>query len=219
MHKQLLTTVLLLVTYWVNYLSSSGQLGETMMKLREVFPFPYMPEGWTFGVARTAIYLMLGVWVIWSWTDKWKKSEINNQILPRFWLSSVLNIIRIYFTARERYVLSVIVIALLMKVLWNILAITSEFRKKQEFHWGAIVTRNAFWLYAWRVTMATTIVGISQLVYLTINNQRPLTMRWTIGIIALWTGTALRLYKTYRNPSQFLISIVALIGVIMSVVG
>jgi hypothetical protein len=219
MHKQLITTVFLVVTYWVNYLSSSWQLGDTMMNLREIFPFPYMPEGWTFGVARTAIYLALAVWCIWWWTEKWKKSDINKQILPRFWLSSVLNIIRIYFTARERYMLSVIVIAVLMKVLWNILALTAEFRKKQEFHWWANITRNAFWLYAWWVTMATTIVGLSQLVYLAINNQRPLTMRRTIGVIILWTTTALWLYKTYRNPSQFLISIVALVGVIMSVVG
>lgn len=218
MLRPLLTTTLLLATYWVNYLSSSGQLGKNMMHLREVFPFPYMPEGWTFGVARTAIYGMLGVRVIRSWTNQWKHNDTNNKILPRFWISSILNIVRIYATAQELYVLSVIIIALLMKVLWNILAITTTFLKNKEFHWGSVVTRNAFWLYTWWVTMATTIVGISQFIYLTISNQRPLTMRWTIGIVIIGTATALWLFKTYRNSSQLLITIVALVGVIMSIV-
>jgi len=134
MTKQLLTTLLLLATYWVNYLSSSGQLGENMMRLREVFPFPYMPEGRTFAIARTAIYLALGVWCLWSWTKKGQNNETNNALLPRFWISSVLNIIRIFFTAREWYVLSVVIIVLLMVVLWKTLDISKEFRLKQEFH-------------------------------------------------------------------------------------
>gem|GEM_PF-2944610 len=70
MFKQLLTTALLLATYWVNYLSSSGQLGENMMRLREIFPFPYMPAGRTFAIARSAIYFCLGIWCIRSWTKK-----------------------------------------------------------------------------------------------------------------------------------------------------
>lgn len=215
----LLTTALLLVTYWVNYLSSSGQLGETMMNLREVFPFPYMPAGWTFAVARTAIYLALGIWCIWSWTPQWKSNETNNKILPRFWISSVLNIFWIFATAREWYAISVIIIATLMIVLWKILGIVTQFRNNNEFHRWAIVSRNAFWLYAWWVTMATTIVGISQFVYIMINNQRPLTIRWTRAVITLWVITAVNLYLKYRNPSQLIITLVALAGVAASLFG
>jgi tryptophan-rich sensory protein len=126
MIKQLLTTVLLLATYWVNYLSSSGQLGENLMRLREIFPFPYMPAGWTFAVARSAIYLALGVWCLRSWTKTGKHDETNKKILPRFWVSSVLNIIRIFFTAREWYALSVIIIATLMIVLWKIIQLLNH---------------------------------------------------------------------------------------------
>lgn len=219
MFRPLLTTALLLTTYWVNYLSSSGQFGQTMMYLREVFPFPYMPAGWTFAVARTAIYLTLGLWCIWSWTPQWKSNETNKMILPRFWISSVLNIFWIFATAREWYAISVIIIAMLMIVLWKILAVTSQFRKNHEFHRWAIVSRNAFGLYAWRITVATTIVGVSQLVYTLVNQQRPLTTRWTICVLLLWVSTALYIYYKFRNPSQLLITLFALAGIMASLFG
>ncbi len=211
MLRQLLTTALLLVTYWVNYLSSSGQLGETMMNLREVFPFPYMPAGWTFGIARSAIYLALGVWCVWSWSKHWKNNEKNNTILPRFWISSVLNIFWIFATAREWYAISVIIIATLMVVLWKILWILK---------WSKNIRQTIpFGLYAWWITMATTIVGISQFVFVLINNQRPLTTRRTTGVIALGVCVAGWLFWKHRNWAQLLITVVALGGVAASLFG
>lgn len=212
MVKQLLTTLLLLATYWVNYLSSSGQLGENLMHLREVFPFPYMPAGWTFAVARSAIYLALGIRCGRSWTKNGQHNETNNKILPRFWISSVLNIIWIFFTARERYVLSVIIIASLMVVLWKIIKLLAH-------HKASLIQTIPFWLYAGWVTMATTIVGISQVVYIAINNQRPLTSRWTVLVIFFWATVAWRLFIKYRNRAQVAITLVALTGVMSSVLG
>ena len=212
MTKQLLTTALLLVTYWVNYLSSSGQLGENLMRLREIFPFPYMPAWWTFAVARSAIYLALGVWCVRSWTKTGKHDEINRKILPWFWVSSVLNIIRIFFTAREWYALSVIIIASLMIVLWKMIQLLAH-------HKASLIQTIPFWLYAGWVTMATTIVGISQFIYITINNQRPITMRWTILVICFGAYVAGWLFWKHRNWAQLAITLVALAGVMSSVLG
>lgn len=211
MLRQLLTTVLLLTTYRVNYLSSSGQLGQTMMNLREIFPFPYMPAGWTFAVARSAIYLMLGIWCIWSRTKQWKSNEKNNTILPRFWISSVLNIFWIFATAREWYALSVIIIATLMVVLWKSLWLLKKTTNiRQNIPFG---------LYAWWITMATTIVGISQFVFILINNQRPLTMRRTFLVICFGICVAGWLFWKHRNWAQLLITLIALAGVGASLVG
>lgn len=209
---RLLTTGLLGVTYRVNYLSSSGQLGENLLILRQVFPFPYMPAGWTFAVARSAIYLALGIWGIRSWTTQWKNNPTNNAILPRFWLSCVLNTIWIFFTAREWYALSIVVIAALMVVLWQILKLLA--RNK-----AAYIQTIPFWLYAGRVTMATTIVGISQFVYIMLNNQRPLTDRRTVLVIGFGVCVAGRLFWKYHNRAQLVITLVALAGVMSSVLG
>lgn len=211
MLRQLLTTALLLVTYWVNYLSSSWQLGQTMMYLREVFPFPYMPAGWTFAIARSAIYLTLGIWCIWSWTSQWKNNETNNLILPRFWISSVLNIFWIFATAREWYAISVIIIAALMVVLWKILSLLK---------WSKNIRQTIpFGLYAGWITMATTIVGISQFVFVLINNQQPLMTRRTTLVICFGVLVAGLLFWKHRNWAQLLITLVALAGVGASLFG
>lgn len=202
MLRPLLTTVLLLATYRVNYLSSSGQIGQTMMYLREVFPFPYMPAWWTFAVARSAIYLTLWIRCAWSRTSQWKKNETNNMLLPRFWVSSVLNIFWVFATSREWYASSVVIISALMVVLWKILWLLRSSTNIRQ--------RIPFWLYAGWITMATTIIGSSQLVYIMITNQRPLTTRRTILVISFGTCVAGWLFWKHRNWSQVAITLVAL---------
>jgi len=36
----------------INYLATTDALGVSMMQLGSIFPFPYMPPGRTFGIAR-----------------------------------------------------------------------------------------------------------------------------------------------------------------------
>jgi len=52
MKNTLLSTILLILVYVFNYIGTTGQ-----ENLSGIFPFPYMPPGWTFGVAWGTIYL------------------------------------------------------------------------------------------------------------------------------------------------------------------
>jgi hypothetical protein len=98
-----------------------------------------------------------------------------------------------------------------MIVLWKILWILkSSTNIRQTIPFG---------LYAWRVTMATTIVGISQFVFVLINNQRPLTIRRTAGVIGFGVFVAGWLFWKHRNWAQLLITVVALAGVGASLLG
>lgn len=96
--------------YFTNYLSTTGQLGTSMTNLAEIFPFPYMPPGITFSVARGAIYLLLGVYIIRGRTHPVRRDPLYTQLRPYFNLTCLLNIARLQTTAQERYVISVIVI-------------------------------------------------------------------------------------------------------------
>lgn len=213
--QRILATILLLLTYRVNYLSSSGQLWENLVNLREVFPFEYMPVWLTFAVARSAIYLSLGIRSVWSWTSYGKNSETNNKILPRFIASSVFNIVWIFCTAREQYALSVVVIAWLMLILWKILGIISGSTESTKPRW---IMSIPFGLYAGRVTMATCVVGSSQLVY-TYRPSIPTTTRWMICVLIFGISIASYIYYKHRNLAQLVITLWALVGIAASIFG
>jgi hypothetical protein len=67
--------------------------------------------------------------------------------------------------------------------------------------------------------MATTIVGISQFIFILINNQRPLTTRRTILVVGFGILVAGSLFWKYRNRAQLIITLVALAGVGASLFG
>jgi hypothetical protein len=100
----------------------------------------------------------------------------------------------------------------LMIVLWKIIQLLAH-------HTAALIQTIPFWLYAGWVTMATTIVGISQFVYLVINNQRPLTIRRTILVIGFGICVAWWLFWKHRNWAQVAITLVALAWVWASLLG
>ncbi|MDP2669545.1 MAG: hypothetical protein Q8O99_00600 [bacterium] len=60
----------------INYLATTDALGISMMQLGSIFPFPYMPPGWTFGIARGVIYLLLAVFVFVGRTQKGRESKL-----------------------------------------------------------------------------------------------------------------------------------------------
>jgi len=210
MQKNIVSTILLLTVYRVNYLSSSGQLWNNLMNLREIFPFEYMPSWWTFWLARGLIYLALGVRLLWSWTQKGQQNKTNQKIIPIFWTSCLLNILRITSTANEWYAISVVIITWLMLCLRYILDLIWK-----QNSWFLIIP---FGLYAGWVTMATTLIWISQLLYsawwsfVTAN-------RWTAIALLLWVGTATYVYQRRRNPAQLFITGIALLGVVTSLMG
>lgn len=208
MNNNIISTILLAIVYFVNYASTSWLFGQSMVNLREIFPFAYMPVWATFGIAWWMIYLALGVRLVRTWTQHGTENKVNQKILPWFWASSWLNIAWILSTAYERYSLSVIIITLLMFTLWRILQLLP--RNSSYF------MRIPFGLYAWWVTMATTVVWISQLLY----------MQWLDMVLApwrtwiavwTWVWVAWRVFYKRRNPAQLFITIVALIWVAFSV--
>jgi len=210
MKNNIISSVLLGIVYRVNYLSSSGQRWEGMVNLREIFPFAYMPAGRTFWVAWWIIYVAIWVWLLWTRTKTWNEHKVNQKIIPWFWVSCMLNIIWILSTAYELYSLSVGIIILLMVTLWKILDLTQ--RDSTYF------IRIPFGLYAWWVTMATTVIGIWQLFY-TLGSPLPTTTVWMIGSLLLGICVAWWLFYRYRNLAQLTITIVALIGIGLSIFG
>ena len=215
MYHRIISTLLLIATLVVNYLSSSWALGENLTNLREVFPFEYMPVWATFGIARGSIYIALTVRCIRSWTTSAATSQTLKNITPRFWRSSIVNILRILATARERYAISVVLIATLMLILRQIIKIISRSTETTSPRW---IMSLPFGLYAWWVTMATTVIGIWQLVY-TLWSDLPTTTWWMIAVIIFGISVASRLFYTYRNIGQLVITIVALIGIALSIFG
>ena len=213
--NRITSSILLWATLLVNYLSSSWALGENMINLREVFPFEYMPVWATFGIARGAIYLSLIIRWVWTWTKSAQQSQTLKEITPRFQISCIINILRIFATAREWYAISVLLIASLMIVLRQILKIISTSTEILKPSW---IMSIPFWLYAWWVTMATTVIGIWQLFY-TLGSPLPTTTVWMIGSLLLGICVAWWLFYRYRNLAQLTITIVALIGIGLSIFG
>lgn len=211
MSSRIISSVLLLIVYSVNYLSTTGQLGSDLLILRELFPFSYMPAGRTFAVARSMIYLALGVWLVWSWTPEGKHDKGNKKITPWFHTSCLLNILRILFTAQQWYVISVITIVFLMLVLRKIL----DLLHKHHHTW---YTSIPFGLYTGWITMAATIVGISQLIY-TYNTTLPLTSARSRCVIVFGISIASRVFSRRHNKAQLFITFIALAGVASSMFG
>lgn len=206
--KLLITTVLLLVTYLVNRMSTTGMLGESLVSLREVFPFPFLPPGWVFSVARSAIYIGLGIWVISLRKRRYKNRTIapkNHRLLKRFWASSLLNILWIGLTAITAYTWSVLVLLLLLRVVRSMLA-----RDSKSPYWG---------LYTWWIILASMTIGLSQVVYLQINAWWVLSTRWTRWAIAFGVMRASICFITYRNIWQAGITIMALTGILIQILG
>ncbi len=203
------SSILLILVYIFNYLSTSWTIGESMTNLAQIFPFPYMPPGWTFGLAWGSIYLALLAYLVYIWTREWSASPLVKEISPRFWISCVLNILRIVSTSMEWYVISVALIVWLFLVLWTILNIIHEsaVTKKEE-----IFVKIPFWLYYGWISLATTIVATSQLVY---QRNVELPLGDTRTIVVVWTGLLVALYSWLRrkNLGQLVISLVAFAGI------
>ena len=209
MRTQIISTLLLVLVYIFNYLSSSGEFWADMANLAQVFPFPYMPPGWTFMIAWTSIYVALWVYLMFSWSKTWQTSKINKTISPRFWASCLLNILWITATAMERYVISVALIVWLFVLLWSMVRLLSDSSLTKKESW---YIRFPFGLYYGWISLATSIIAVSQLVYQR-NVELPLGQTWTIIVVGTWLLVATYSRLTWRNIWQLLISLLAFIGI------
>jgi len=180
-----------------------------MTNLSQIFPFPYMPPGWTFGIAWWVIYFSLLWYIIYLRTREWTESKVVKEISPWFWISCILNILRITSTAMERYIISVALIVWLFLVLWTILTVIKSYalNKKEE-----IFVKIPFWLYYGWISLATSIIAVSQFVYQR-NVELPLGQTRTIVVVGTWLLVALYSWLRRRNIGQLLISLLAFAGI------
>jgi len=215
MHKQRFSTLLLLLVYVFNYLGINWYLGMSQMQLAETFPFPYMPDGIIFMVAWTTIYILLIGYIIYGWTDAGKNSKVYTAIQPRFQISCLLNIFWMITTGWERYIASVAIIRWLRATLGKILSLihthTPASDNKKSFRLVTI----PFGIYYWRISLASSVVAISQLVY---QRNESLTLWQTWSLIVVIIGLIVSVYSWYRRKNiwQLLVSIRAIWGILFA---
>ncbi len=204
-----ISTILLILVYIFNYLSSSWQFWADQANLAQVFPFPYMPPWWTFMIAWAIIYLWLWVYLMFSRSSEGRTSEVNKSIYSFFWATCILNILRITATSMERYSISVALIFWLYIVLMKIIDIISQSNLSTK---EKRMVQIPFWLYYWWISLATSIIAISQFVYQR-NVELPLWQTWTILVVWIWLLVAVYSRLKWRNIGQLLISILAFIWI------
>ena len=224
MYKQLFSTLLLFLVYVFNYLGVNWYLGTSQMQLAEIFPFPYMPPGVIFMVAWTTIYILLLVYIIYGRTGRGRSSSTYSAIQPRFQISCLLNIFWMIATGRERYIVSVALIWWLRATLGRILHIlhtTPEIDTQKQDHSVQASHRSAYFrplvlpfgIYYGRVSLASSVVGISQLVY---QRNESLTLGRTRSLIVLgiWLVVSIISRHKRRNLWQLIISLRAIGGIL-----
>lgn len=197
--------LLLLGVYYFNYLGATWDiLWGSIANLGEVFPFPYMPAGLFFSLAWGLIFVMLGVTMILILIRFFSGKKYHKKITWLFALTSLLNIAWVIVTSREIYVLSVIIIALIMLVLMFIL---DKYRKNLMQH---TFGRRAFGAYYGWISMATTVLSVSILIYL-FNPAFALSSLRAYCALAIGVIVTYFSWRARRNPMALLLSFRALI--------
>lgn len=222
MSKQVISTVLLILVYVFNYLWVNGYLWASQMELSSTFPFAFMPDGIIFMVAWTVIYILLLIYIIYGWTEAWKKSKRAEAIQPWFQISCLLNIFWMVATGRERYIVSVALIWWLWATLWQILnVIHSVSVHWEEKKWDTKKLRALvipFWVYYGWISLASSTVGLSQLIYQW-NVDFSLWQTWSIIVVILWLLVSVYSRRRRKNIWQLIISLRAIGGILFALLG
>jgi hypothetical protein len=193
----------------INYAGSSGIIGDALTRLDVLFPFPYMPPGITFGMARGAIYLALVIWLVWMRT---RRSHMTTNITSLLWtycVTCVLNILWIVSIAQERWYVSVAIIIILAIVLTSV----AHTLHRENFSWHY---RIPFGLYTGWITIAASTVAISQAVYLNYESLALSDNRARAMMIVALIVTGM-LFGRYRHRAQLIIGLWAIGGIVFSV--
>lgn len=123
MARRILNTLLVILVYVFSYFATSTKLlGPQTTNLGNAFPFSFLPPGVVFMVARTLIFVLLGIFVIYMWR-KYKDEARNKHFLNLFAMTSILNIARLIATAQQLYVIAFMIMLLLFLALAKMLDI------------------------------------------------------------------------------------------------
>ena len=178
------------------------------MNLSTIFPFSFMPPGWTFGGAWTAIYVLLAIYIIFAWTAAGRADRLAQSLLPRFVITCVLNITWLRLTGLEAYGLSVVVLVVLWAILWKIMDIITHAPVDQKV-WQVTLP---FGMYVGRISMAAGVIGVSQLFHLSLP-EIVSSQCWTIGALVMAAAVTLIGRSKRKNRGQLLICLRALAGI------
>lgn len=194
--------VVLIVMYYMNYLSSAtDKLGTSIVDLGNIFPFSFMPPWLTFMVAWATIFAMVWAYLIVSFM-KYKKTKQDDKMAMQLFLATcIVNILRLVVVGQNLHVLSVVLIALFMLLLWKLLDHYKTNRK--SLGWAT------FGLYYWWISIATTVIGISQVVY-TYRSDVALSTWWAYICLLMWVITTIYSWIRRKNPYALIMSLWAL---------
>ena len=205
--------ITLLGVYYTNYLSTAtDMLGMNTASLAQVFPFPYMPAGVFFMGAWTLIYVLIGIYTIIALVREAQHKKNHHKILWLFALTSVFNILWTLASSREMYLLSIVIIVLLMIVLGMILTKMKRNDLQKTFGRWAM---GAY--YGW-VSMATTVLSLSMLVYL-YNPTLALSSSWSYIVMVIGAVVTILSWMRWKNAGALVLALWALAGVAIAYFG
>ena len=204
-----LSLILVAGVYYANYLGATGMWGMSINNLAQVFPFPFMPAGVFFGIARTLIFVLIGIFAIIAVGQYIRDGRTHKRTMTWFAISSVLNILWVYITALGYYAWSVLIIALIMVVLSQIL------NRLKSRNAQCTLGRWAIGAYYGWISIATTVLSLSMLVYL-YDKTLVLSTTWSYIAIAIGMLVTICSWFRWRNPAALLLSFRGLIGALVA---
>lgn len=197
--------------YYMNYLgANTSQLGISIMDLANIFPFSFMPPGWTFMVAWATIFVMVWIYLIVSFIRYIKTKQDDRAALRLFLATCVVNILRLIVVGRGWHVVSVILIFLLMILLWRLL---DHYKNNKKSIWWA-----TFGLYFGWISIASMVIGISQVLYTYFPNIA-LSTGWAYIALCIGIITTIYSWLRWKNPYALAMSIWALIWACVTMFG
>ena len=158
--------------------------------------------------AWTLIFALIGIFAVMMLVNYFTHKKINHKLMWLFAGTSVLNALRVYVTSQAWYLAGAVIIALLMVILAYMLHIYKSEKLQKSFG------RRVFGAYYGWVSMATTVLTASMVVYL-FYPAFALGETWTavalsIGIIVTAVSFARR-----RNRAALALSLWAIVGALL----
>ena len=203
----------------MNYLwSATTVLGSPLLKLAEIFPFPYMPPGVTFMVAWTTIFVLLAVFLWVARRHYIRTKQTQSRVMMLFAATCITNMLWLVVTGMWWYIVGVVLIAILM---WELMLILDIYKKR---FLQKTIGRYTFGAYFGWVSIATCSISLSQLMYIVsphlwLTNNIALSTTWIAIALAIWVWVTLCSRMRWKNVAALVLALWALGGALWSLFG
>ena len=190
--------------------SATDKLWISITDLNTFFPFNFMPPGRAFMASWGLIYVGLLVFFVFFVRASYKinSPDTDHVRFSKLFATIIgLNIAWIIATTQQWWIASVIIIMGMMYTLYEIIRHLNQ-------HPSSYSIRGKFsrGIYLGWITVATVVLGISQIVYSVWTQGVTLVLsnNWTYSILLLWVIKSLWIYYKIRNPYTLIWSLFAL---------